>query len=793
VFAYEYRPWSSTAHGYHADLVFSRTGITRVGTVAEAWDGAWRRFRGDPPGLPGIAVTPARYAAFLAEARRPLAADPVIGRRDERNDPRRTFLFPVHKLFSGHLCVAKAMITLDFKEYHRNEKLKRIHAAGGVKAAKGFDINKPPFLRDSKNTNDLVALRRVGDSVLVVAQSHQLVRAAEQKNSVSRKNEIARFLVPPGTDANRFSSSLQLPTKGIARIAPEFVNIRHRVVQRSKGADVTIDDMQPLPETKFNAVLKAGKYEAVHFIDDTCDGAVVAVVGGLPVRRQNFPAYSLVTAPDFFPLADQLEVANWVRHDLKNRQEQFAQGAPWPLCEGRRPANLELPRPGVPSRKAFDRNDETVVAVVGPRPLSTQTHAPDRKKRFASFLPDAASNEFEPGWDVSLVRDDVGLYYAAYGLGSPFLEDAKLCERNDDSNGRLQKVYHEAAAALSDLVGRLEEADKASIPYRLFALTVSDDYGFFSTIMSELVTHLPVHAVDQWDERLVEAERSLGPTKDWDRDWKKRAKADRIIGLRQAIADCRHDVDAFIFLEKSRPDGHRHTTAIADRLCDAGRHSEALEWVRKRGRPGLKAMTYENLADGSTPRDVSDLARTRLEIRILEAMGDRTTAQDLRWKTFEATLDIGMLRDHIARLPDFAEFDVLDKALAHTIGFEQKYRALAFFLNWPRLDLASRLVVDRRAEWEGRHYEVLLAAAKHWNPIIRWAATILYRALLDDILNRARSPAYGHAARYLEKLDALAAHGDAASSIDPHHAYRAALSQKHGRKSGFWSLVKVRK
>ena len=155
----------------------------------------------------------------------------------------------------------------------------------------------------------------MGDSVLVVAQSlDQLARAAEQKNSLSRKNEIARFLVPPGTDANRFSSPLQLPTKGIARIAPEFVNIRHRVVQ---GADVTIDDMQPLPETQFNDVLKAGKYEAVHFIDDTCDGVVVAVVVGLPGRRRNFPAYSLVTALICFPLADQLEVANWVRHDLK--------------------------------------------------------------------------------------------------------------------------------------------------------------------------------------------------------------------------------------------------------------------------------------------------------------------------------------------------------------------------------------------------------------------------------------------------------------------------------------------
>lgn len=428
VFAYEYRPWDSTAHGYHADLVFSRTGIARVGTTGETWDGPSRGFRSDPPGQAGIAVTPARYAAFLAEPRRPLAADPIMGRRDERNDPHRTFLFPVHKLFSGHSCIAGATITIDFREYHRNEKLKRIHSAGAIKAVKGFDINKPPFVRDSRKTDDLLALRRVGDSVLVVAQPHdQLVRTAEQKNAVSGKKEAVRFIVPPGTDANRFSSSLELPTNGNARIAPEYVNIRHRFVRGGSRGSGTIDDMQMLPEDEFNAVLKAGKYEAVHFIDDTCDGVVAAVVGGLPERRQNFPAYSLVTAPDFFPLADQLEISNWVRRDLKNRQEQFAQGAPWPLCEGRRPPNLELPRPGAPSKKAFDRDDETIVAIVGSRPLATRTYAPDRKKRFSSFLPDAASNEFEPGWDVSLVRDSAGFYYAAYGLGSPFPEDAKLC------------------------------------------------------------------------------------------------------------------------------------------------------------------------------------------------------------------------------------------------------------------------------------------------------------------------------------------------------------------------------
>jgi hypothetical protein len=139
---------------YHADFVFSRTGIARVGTISEVWDGQRRRFRGDPPGQSGIAVTPARYAAFLAEARRPLAADPIMGRRDERNDPHRTFLFPVHKLFSGKSCVAGATITLDFIEYHRNEKLKRIHSAGGIKVAKGFDIAAyglgSPFPEDAK-------------------------------------------------------------------------------------------------------------------------------------------------------------------------------------------------------------------------------------------------------------------------------------------------------------------------------------------------------------------------------------------------------------------------------------------------------------------------------------------------------------------------------------------------------------------------------------------------------------------------------------------------------------------
>jgi hypothetical protein len=55
---------------------------------------------------------------------------------------------------------------------------------------------------------------------------------------------------------------------------------------------------------------------------------------------------------------------------------------------------------------------------------------------------------------------------------------------------------------------------------------------------------------------------------------------------------------------------------------------------------------------------------------------------------------------------------------------------------------------------------VLLPAAKMLEANHPLAATILYRTLLNDILDRLRSPAYGHAARYLAKLEVLASHED---------------------------------
>ena len=203
-------------------------------------------------------------------------------------------------------------------------------------------------------------------------------------------------------------------------------------------------------------------------------------------------------------------------------------------------------------------------------------------------------------------------------------------------------------------------------------------------------------------------------------------------------------------------------------------------------------MSWKGLGDGSSGSDVSDRNRIQLEVRILEALGDQEAAQALRWQTFETTLDAALLRDYLAHLPDFAEFEALDRAFAHAAGHAQRYRSLAFFLAWPREDLAAKLVLDHRETWDGRHYGALVPAAEaleHKHPA---AATALYRALIDDILARARSAAYGHAARYLARLDALTDRVGPELGLVDHATYRAALKQAHGRKAAFWSLVSDR-
>jgi hypothetical protein len=443
VFAYQYRIGARSANGKFASTALSRTGISRVGTARQHYDPLRRSFWPCPEnGKDQIAVMPARYAAYLAEERTPEADDAIQG--EQPGDEDRKFLFPVHKLFDGDECLRNATVHVTFSERHRNDKLNKFHAATGVPALEGVDISKSPYVRDSNLGDDLVKLKKVGSSVLVVPVPHEkLVRAAVANNASSGKKEIARYVVPPQKGENRYAgTSFQYLDDKFAerRTGPEYINIRHRVIDPVNISK--IQDLNRLPWGQFSRKVKEGGYEAAHFLDDSCEGCVTAKVTGIDLDQSgqtNFPAFSMVSAPDFFPLVDQADITDWVQQILGigAEREQFAQGGPRPLSERRNCINPSLLRPDTPLVGAFPMRDdgfariETVTAIIGGKSLGGTQGRPARDRRFhdpsTTFLPDSASGIFDPGWDTSFSGSQEGDFLAAFGLGSPFPEDIKLC------------------------------------------------------------------------------------------------------------------------------------------------------------------------------------------------------------------------------------------------------------------------------------------------------------------------------------------------------------------------------
>ncbi|MDR7035642.1 hypothetical protein J2X36_000377 [Methylobacterium sp. BE186] len=359
-----------------------------------------------------------------------------------------------------------------------------------------------------------------------------------------------------------------------------------------------------------------------------------------------------------------------------------------------------------------------------------------------------------------------------------FLHGASgVLARVDDSLGITEGVYERAAEAAVEIAGALPEAEAGRFAGRILPLVADEPDGPLAMLVLDLVPRLPEGALPGLDADLAQA---LAAVPDAPGDWRATRARGRLLRARQDIADRRGDVDAFIALERAVAGEAPDTGAVAERLFAAGRLDEALDWVRRPRQGNGTILTREALITGRVDTETPARARAALEIGILDALGRAGEAQDLRWQRFCDSLDAAMLRDYLAKLPDFEDDEALRAAFDRAMAFPQPYRALTFLINWPDLERAGRLVLDRAKTWEGERYEVLAPAAEALEQARPEAAALLYRRLIDDILERGRSQAYAHAARYLAQLDA----------IDPGASgYRDTLRREHGRKHGFWTLV----
>jgi hypothetical protein len=115
--------------------------------------------------------------------------------------------------------------------------------------------------------------------------------------------------------------------------------------------------------------------------------------------------------------------------------------------------------------------------------------------------------------------------------------------------------------------------------------------------------------------------------------------------------------------------------------------------------------------------------------------------------------------------------------------------ASEFLLDLGEDERAAALVLRGREGLVGDFYTHLLTLAqrleKAGHPL---PAVACDRALTDQILGEARTSAYRHAKRYVERLAALDASVHDYRDPATHAEYVAHLRDRHRRKSSFWQL-----
>jgi hypothetical protein len=457
VFAYEYRPAFKTPHHEHADMVFSRTGVARVGQHDYNFDRINRCFTNQPKdGTPveHSAVVPARYGLFLAKR---VSSDQVKlmttgvykpgDKYDDKEDNKRTFLQPIRKVFQDDVLFGEAR--LNFSESHRSEKLAKLVEHTDLK----FYNNLKPTVRNSQHliVQDPKATI-INSSFLVVSKPEPLIRISKEGD------KPIYFLVPariPGEDGyyrNRYFTSyntqevqdveLLVPTpEGYHKIPnqyneprtqPLFLNITHEQDTLSANGYKEVKK-----DASFDNRLNDGLYQSPLFEDSICEGSVNAQINHnmdalRGVYKEILPGYSIVTAPDFFPQVDNFDLMTYdVAPGTAVNISNFYEGGLASLATCRLTPNPEL----LPVMDLAD----TYTAVLShkskaatPAAQTGKFNNPSLPKGYmvSGFLPDVASSVFAPGWDITYSADKPGstnVYLSTEGLGSPFVEDMKLC------------------------------------------------------------------------------------------------------------------------------------------------------------------------------------------------------------------------------------------------------------------------------------------------------------------------------------------------------------------------------
>ncbi|MEJ2201104.1 MAG: hypothetical protein P8X63_08845 [Desulfuromonadaceae bacterium] len=346
-----------------------------------------------------------------------------------------------------------------------------------------------------------------------------------------------------------------------------------------------------------------------------------------------------------------------------------------------------------------------------------------------------------------------------------YTTDRSIFDRCDDSSGHVGDVYlYDGCELFIRFAKRC--ADKSWLAKLILKTSLKDDYGVRDALVNGAAEYLPETQlrwlIDQY-QLLAAKESEEFPRRHW---------------FYQVESLARQLQDAPLFEQTRRAawgddPGTAGCVDIARVYLECGDDQTALDWLKR------------------IPADESfqQQERDELLLAIYGKQGNKQQQAEIARRSFRRQRSRSGFERWISIVGDDQRNELLNQEVRIILDTPLLSLTDAAFLTaMEEWDAAESYLHAHAEQLNGDHYQFLLPLAETFESLARpLTASLLYRALLDSILTRARSTTYGHGARYLRKLDLLAKTVSDWRDIEPHPVYVEQLRKKHGRKTSFWS------
>lgn len=212
---------------------------------------------------------------------------------------------------------------------------------------------------------------------------------------------------------------------------------------------------------------------------------------------------------------------------------------------------------------------------------------------------------------------------------------------------------------------------------------------------------------------------------------------------------------------------------IASTYFKSGDASKALEWIHR------------------VPQDEGFQAaeRDELLLKIFMKLKQKKEQEKVAWRMFRRRRSQSTLKRLLDVIGQEKREEVIAESLEEIVNESSLSHSSAdFIIAIDRLDDAEKYLMDRKDQLDGNRYPSMLSFVEAMeNSQRHYAASIIYRALIDSVLARAKSVYYHHGIRYLKKLVKLSNKVDEWHSSQNHGEYLESLRKDHFRKRAFWA------